>query len=134
MALRAAVFVALGIVGEVILRHRTAVRCVEVGQRDVGPDAGILEGDDVLGGAVRGIAGDLVGPDLPAEADPPQQVAHRLVLHDVGRGDEGSEDDAALAAIDDVVVVVAEADARPSPTSGVASGSVGLTRKSLVRR
>ena len=40
-----------------------------------------------------------------------------MVLHHVGRGDEGGEDDAALAAVDDVVVVVAEADARPGAAS-----------------
>ena len=43
---------------------------------------------------------------------------HRLVLHDVGRGDEGGEDDAPLAAIHDVVVVVAEANRAPVPHRG----------------
>ena len=118
MALRAAVLVALGIVGERRPGRRRSVRCSKSGSGHVGPDAGVLDGDDVLGGAVLGIAGDLVRPDLPAEADPPQQIAHRLVLHDVGRGDEGGEDDAALAAIDDVVVVVAEADRAPVPHRG----------------
>ena len=133
MALRAAVLVPFRVVGE----HVPAVEAravLEVGQRDVGADAGVLDGDDVLDGAVLGIPRDLVGPDLPAEADPPQQIAHRLALHDVGRRHQGGEDDPALAAIDDVVVVVAEADARPSPTSARHPDRSGLTRKSLVRR
>ena len=106
---------------------------VEVGQGHVGADAGVLDGDDVLGRAVGGVAGHLVRPQLPAEADPPQQIEHRLVLHDVGRRDQRGEDDAALAAVDDVVVVVAQAG-RPQSRIGEASGSVGLTRKSAVRR
>src|SRR5215207_4415335 len=70
MSLRATIFITLGIEGEVILPIEIgAVR--KVGQRYVGPDAGVLDGDDVLGGAVLGITRDVVGPDLPAEADAP---------------------------------------------------------------
>ena len=105
---------------------------VEVGQRDVGADAGVLDGDDVLDRAVGRVAGHLARPQLAPEADPPEQVAHRHVLHHVGRRDQGGEDDAGLAAVDDVVVVVAQAV--PVPVRiGVASGSVVLTRQSLVR-
>jgi hypothetical protein len=69
MTLRAAVLVALGIEDEVILPVEvSAVR--EIGQRHVGPDAGVLDGDEVLGGAVPGIAGDGVRPGLPAAESP----------------------------------------------------------------
>ncbi len=60
-------------------------------------------------GAVGRVAGDLARAQLAAEADPPQQVPHRLVLHDVGRRDQRGEDDPGLAAVDHVVVVVAQA-------------------------
>ena len=72
-------------------------------------------GDDVLDRAVGGVAGHLAGPELAAEADPPEQVPQRHVLHHVGRGHQGGEDDARLAAVDDVVVVVAQARPVPGP-------------------
>ena len=115
-----------------LAEERRAV--VEVGQRDVGPDAGVLEGDDVLDGAVGRVAGHLVRAQLAPEADPPEQVPQRHVLHHVGRGHQRGEDDARLAAVDDVVVVVAQGWCRRRSRIGVASGSVGLTRKSVVRR
>jgi hypothetical protein len=114
MALRAAVHVALPIEDEIVLAVEiSSVR--EVGQRDVGADAGVLDGHDVLGGAVLGIARHLVRPDLPPKADPPQQVAHRLALHDVGRRDQGGEDDASLTSIHHVMVVVTQSDGAPVP-------------------
>ena len=88
---------------------------LEIGQRHMGQNPGIVDGDDVLGGPVLGVAGHLVRPDLPPKADAPEEIAHRLALHDVGRGDEGGEADAALPAADDVVVVVAEPDGAPIP-------------------
>ena len=81
---------------------------VEVGQGNVGADASIFDGDDVLGRAVGGVAGHLPRPQLPAEADPPQQIQHGLVLHHLGRRDERGEDDPGLPAVDDVMVVVAQ--------------------------
>ena len=58
----------------------------------------------------------------------------RLVVLHLGRGHQRSQDDPRLAAVDDVVVVVAEAYIPPSVWSGEASGSVVLARKSAVRR
>ena len=87
----------------------------KVDQGHISPDAGILKRDDILGGAVFGIAGHLMRPDLPSEADAPQPIPHRLALHDVGRSHEGSEDDPRFAAIHHVVVVIAEADRTPVP-------------------
>jgi hypothetical protein len=88
---------------------------LEVGQRDVGADTDVLNGDDVLGRAVLGVPGDGVRPDPPAEANAPQQIPHGLALHDVRRGDESREDDASLAPVDHIVIVVAEADRAPVP-------------------
>jgi hypothetical protein len=89
---------------------------VHVGERDVGAKAGLLQGHDVLDGTVGGIPGDLTRMKLAPEADPPQQIQHRLVFHDIGRGHEGGQDDAPLATIDDVMVVVAQARLPPSPS------------------
>jgi hypothetical protein len=66
----------------------------------------------------------MVRPDLSAEADAPEQIAHRHVVAHVDRGDEGGEDDASLAAVDDVVVVVAEGGAG----SGAHRGRVRIGR------
>ena len=94
----------------------------------------VLDGDDVLDGAVLGVAGHLPRAQLPAEARPPQQVEGRLVLLHLGRGDQGGQDDPGPAAIDDVVVVIAQVRATVPSGIGVASGSVVLARKSAVRR
>ena len=68
----------------------------------------LLDGDDVLDGAVFGVARHLPRAQLPAEARPPEQVERRLVLLHLGRRDQGGEDDPGLAAVDDVVVLVAQ--------------------------
>jgi hypothetical protein len=97
----------------VLAEERSAV--IHVGERDVGADAGILQGDDVLDRAVGSVPGGLLRMELAAEADSPQQVQHWLVFHDIGRRHQGSEDDAPFAAIDDVVVVVAQASLAGGP-------------------
>src|SRR5215213_493115 len=132
MVLRAAVPITLRIEDEVVMAVETgAVR--EVGQGQIGADAGVFDGDDVLGGPVLGIPGDVVRPDPPAKADAPQEIAQRHVLHHVSRGDQRSENDPTLTAIDDVLVVGVQCRAGAG-AQGVASGSVVLTRKSVVRR
>jgi hypothetical protein len=70
MPFRTTVLVVLGVENEVVLAVEGGP-VGEVGQGDVGADAGVLNGHDVLGGAVFGIARDVVRPDLPAKADPP---------------------------------------------------------------
>ena len=104
-------------------------------KRDVRADALVLDGDDVLDGAVFGVPSDLTRPQLPAEPGPPEQVERRLVLLHLGRGHQGGQDDPRLAPIDHIVVLVAQAGATVAGRGmGVASGSVVLTRKSAVRR
>jgi hypothetical protein len=74
----------------------------------VGTNAGLFEADDVLNRAVLGTPDRTPGPQLPAEADAMEGVEHRLVIHDIRRRDERLQDNARLAAIDDIVVVIAE--------------------------
>ena len=127
LAFGAAVLVALGIVGEA----RGAIErrpLVEVRQRDVGADLLILDVDDVLDGPVGRVAGHLVGSDLPAEADPPEHVQERQVLHHVGRGHQDLEDDAGLPAIHGVVVVIPKVEPAllERHQGGVGVGGAGL--------
>ena len=125
--------VALGVVGEVHLARRrvTGGRSRAAGRRRGCPRP--RRATMFSTRAVGRVAGDLAGPQLPAEADPPEQVAHRLVLHDVGRGHQRGEDDAAPCRR-------RRRSGRGSPTPprcsvriGVASGSVVLTRHPLRR-
>src|SRR3954447_4231907 len=80
LAFGAAVLVALRIVDEA---RRSIERrpLVEVRQWDVGANLLILNLDDVLDGPVGRVAGHLVGPELPAEADAPEHVEEGQVLH-----------------------------------------------------
>ncbi len=71
-----------------------------------------------------GVAGHLPRPQLPAKARSPQQIQGRLVLLDLGRGHQRQQDDAGLAPVDDVMVLVAQTD-MPVPLwerSGVGIG------------
>src|SRR5215212_650877 len=68
----------------------------------------IFDGHNVLDRAVLRISRNLAWPELPPEARPPEQVERRLVLLHLGGCDECGEDDARLAAIDDVVVMIAQ--------------------------
>ena len=114
MPLRAPILVALAIEDEIVVAVELGP-VGEVGQRQIRPDAGVLDGDDVVGGAVLGIPGDLVRSELPPKTDPPEEIPHGLALHDIRWRHEGSQDHAPLAAVDDVVVVVAETNRAPVP-------------------
>jgi hypothetical protein len=63
----ALVLVPLAIIGE--LRRAIEGCAVPVGQRDVSPDARVLDGLDVLDGAVRGVADRPFGVEVPAVGD-----------------------------------------------------------------
>src|SRR5829696_9572611 len=76
VSLWAAVLISRRVVGEFALAVERRP-LVEIGEREERPDTGVLEGDDVLGRAVGGIASHLVWPELAPETDPPQQVAQR---------------------------------------------------------
>src|SRR3954447_24926673 len=68
----ALILVPLTIIGE--LRRAIEGRAVPVRQGDVGPNARVLDGLDVLDGAVGGVADRPFGVELPAKAHPPEQV------------------------------------------------------------
>ena len=109
MVLRAVIRVPLPVIREVSLREDPRSPGSPIGERDVGLKARVLDGGYVLDRAVGGVPSDLLRPHLTAEAHSPQQVLHRHVLHDVRRGDQRCQDDAPLAPVDHVVVVVARA-------------------------
>ena len=57
MVLRAATLVPRGVIGKVRLREEPRSPRSPIGERDVGPDAGVLQRDDVLGRAVGRVSG-----------------------------------------------------------------------------
>ena len=71
-------------------------------------DAGTLDGLKVLDRAVSGVRDDTFGTELAAEEGAPELVEEGLILHDVARCDQAVQDNAGFAAINEVVVVVAQ--------------------------
>src|SRR5260370_34364090 len=69
--------------GSIIRRHMLPIR-----QRDVGADALIFESLNILDGSIFGIAGDLAGPQMPAEARMPKQIEHRQGVCHLGGGEQ----------------------------------------------
>src|SRR5450759_4081092 len=79
-----------------------------VRQGHEGPDAVLLQRQEVLDGAVGGIGDHACGTKLVAEDGPPQLVAEGLILHDIPRSDERMENETGLAAIDQIVILIAK--------------------------
>jgi hypothetical protein len=82
-----------------------------IGQGHIGPDARRFQGRDVLEGPIFGVAGHLSGMEPPPEACAKDEIKHRLVLDDLPWRHQHPHNDAALAAIDDVVYLVAQVGA-----------------------
>src|SRR5690349_4990 len=80
-------------------------------QRHVGADPLVLDGDDVGNGAVFRVAGDLPRAQLPAAPRPPEQIEGGLVFLHLGWRDQSGQDDPGTAAINDRVILIAEARA-----------------------
>src|SRR5215210_2968440 len=80
---RAEVVIVFGIVAEMAGAKKAGVAEVEVGDRNVRPDAGFLQSRHILAGTVLGITGDLAGVAAPAEDSAPEQVEHRAILGDL---------------------------------------------------
>jgi len=137
-AVLAGVDVLLVIVGE-CLGAEEAGAFADGRERDKGVDAGLFQCADVVDGALGRVTDRAPGMEVPPKPDSPEEVLHRDVLHDVGRGDERGENDPCLAAIDDVVVVVAQrrrAAIRHERGIGVgrADAQIGLALIALDRR
>jgi hypothetical protein len=121
----AQVEVLFGIVGEGTLAEEVAASSSGLVQPQVSTDARLLHGGYVLYCSVLAVTGDVVGPDLPPEGAVPEQIEHGAVLSHFARGDQYGEDDAGLAAIYDVVGLVAELAGASRPPHG-GSVRVGL--------
>src|SRR5690242_2673566 len=113
LPLWAALDVALAVVGEgsLVIVGR---RLVPFGQRHVGADALFLQGADVLACRVLGVGDETLGPELATEQSATELVEQDLVLGHVARRHQAVEDDSGLAAVDQVVILVAE-DSAPIP-------------------
>ena len=106
-ASRTDVDITLGVVLE-RLRAKERGAVVVVGRGNVGMNVLVFESDNVLFRAVLAVAGSLPGPQFPAEARPPEQVEHGFVFGDFGGSHQHPQDDAGLAAIDDILRLVAQ--------------------------
>ncbi len=100
-----AIPIRISLVGEGLLAD-VGRPCVKIGQGHIRPDAGTLDGGDVLRGAIARIAGHLVEREVPPEATVLQQVQHRLIVHHLRRRDQHAENNAGFAAINRVVGVI----------------------------
>ena len=102
-----------GVIGEVS-QSIIASALPSLGERHVGMDMGLLNGLDVLGSSIGHIAGDLIGPGMPAEEHVPEQVKHGMIVHHLAWHHQDRQDNASLASVYDVVSVVAQMGAPPS--------------------
>src|SRR5258708_29221747 len=76
--------ITLSFIAEAI-RAKELGAMVVIGQRDVGTNMLVFNGDNVLLRAVFAVTSDLSGPQLPTKARPPKQIEHRLIFHHFGR-------------------------------------------------
>src|SRR5216683_1258817 len=76
--------VMLSVIGK-LSRSEIGPLVFPVRQGNIGADAGVFNGFDVLDGAIFRVASHLARMQLPTEAHAPQQVAHRVVIHDLRR-------------------------------------------------
>jgi hypothetical protein len=128
LTLRAPIPVVFGIVGE-LARAEIRPLLLLVRQGDIGADAHVFHCLDVLQRAVGGVAGHLPWPQLPTEADAPQQVEHRLILHHLAGRHQYRQDDPSLAAIHHIVGLVAQMCAAPFEADGRRIGIGGADAK-----
>src|SRR5207248_3955154 len=84
LVLRTAILISLRFIAEVGGRP-DLIALFPIRQGNIGPGALVFNGFDVLDGAICRVAGHLARMQLPPEAHTPQQVAHRLVIHDLRR-------------------------------------------------
>lgn len=93
LTLRADIHILRRVVGELggpkVGRHM-----LPIGQRNVGADARVFQGSDVLEGAILRVARHRARPQFPAKARAKDEVAHGLVVHHFRRSDQHLENDA----------------------------------------
>ncbi len=80
---------------------------INVGGGNVRPHALAFDGDQIVFRAILLVASDLPQPQLPAEADTPEQIKHGLIVHHLRGSHQHLENDARFAPIDDVVHMIA---------------------------
>ena len=100
LAVWAEIVVMLGIIGK-LSGSEIGPLVFPVRQGNIGADALVLNGFDVLDGAIFRVASHLARMQLPPEAHAPQQIQHRLVVHHLRGRHQHLEDDARFASIDD---------------------------------
>src|SRR5258708_7973872 len=124
LSLRAAILVMDGIISEL---SQSIIACALSSLRDgnVGPNVRILDGFNVLDGSICHIASHLFGPHAPPEEDMPEEVEHRLIVHDFAWHAEHRQDNPTFASVHDVVRVVAQMESSSLEAHGRGIGIGG---------
>jgi hypothetical protein len=58
---------------------------------------GIFNGFEVLDRSIFGVTSYLAGMKVPTKDSVPEQIEHRLIVHDFSRGDQGGQNDTLFA-------------------------------------
>jgi hypothetical protein len=90
---------------DILLYHAIDIRTKELGavvhirNGNVGTNALLFAGDQIVFGTVFLVTCDLSWPEFPPEAGPPEQIEHRLIVHDFGWSNQDVQDDARFTSI-----------------------------------
>gem|GEM_PF-4828009 len=82
-ACRTDVDITLGIVLE-LFRTKELGSVIHIGNGNVGTNALVFDGNQVLFGTILLVPCDVARPEFPAKAGPPEQVEHGLIVHHFG--------------------------------------------------
>jgi len=96
----------LGIVVKITLSEEFC-SLVQIRKRNKGKNMLLFKRSDDLCSPIGGISSKLTWPQLPAEANSPEQIKNRLVFHDLRGRDKGSEDDSRLSSVYHIVRLIA---------------------------
>src|SRR6266699_5068805 len=81
LVLRTAILISLRFIAEVGGRP-DLIALFPIRQGNIGPDASVFQGFDVLDGAILGINRHVARPQFPLKASAKDEIAHGLVIHD----------------------------------------------------
>src|SRR5690242_19870692 len=90
--------ITLGIIVEITLPEELR-SLVEIREGNKGTKLLLFKRIDNLSRPIGGISSKLTWPQLPAKANPPEQIKNRLIFHDLGGCDKGSKDDSSLPSV-----------------------------------
>jgi hypothetical protein len=108
-ASRTHVDITLGFIGECLSTQELGT-VIHIRNGNVRTNALVFNGNKVLFGAILLVTRHLPRPQFLAEAGPPEQVKHRLVIHHFGGRHQCCDDDASPTSIYHILRMVAQVD------------------------